>query len=191
MRWTHALVALGAVTVLTGIAVPGVRAEVARFFGWHQVRTEAGGGAQTTYDRETPGEKAERRFTRSLAEAREFLGHGVALPPALEGSEMLLYKEHDKAGTLLVVGLSEPNSGFWARYRPAGDHRLQASYGSEFSVSTEQRTVAGRPARVITTVQKSGKTAAELWLEDGQWVYELHDPRGDVSRLIQVAESMQ
>lgn len=187
----------------TLVAAPAVRAEVASWFGWYTQRvvtpdSAAGqdlppvGDGGVLFDREPLGELAVSIFTNSVAKAREFLGYGVALPPALEGREMLLYRVDDGAGHMEMIGVSCVEAGFWARYRPAGDHKVGVTYGSNFVVSTEKRVVAGRSALVVNVTQISGKIGpAEIWMEDGNWVYELRDNMGDLPALLKLAESMK
>lgn len=179
------------------MASPKAWANVMKAFGWHKVQKEVAtiGGSTAQFQREAQGivdPMVVQKTTHSLAEARAFLGNGVTLPPSLEGSEMLLYREVDKEGKVLVIGLSEPNKGFWARYRPANDHQVTASYGSDFNVEITERDIKGRPARLVKLSRKDSakKAEAELWVHDGNWVYELRDPMGDVDSLVKVAESM-
>ncbi len=104
---------------------------------------------------------------------------------------MLLYREVDKEGQLLVIGLSAPNNGFWARYRPGGDHQVTASYGPDFNVETTDMEINGRAARLVKLTRKdeAKKAESELWIQDGNWVYELHN--NDVEALTKMAESME
>lgn len=209
-RWTW-IPAAAALLVVTLAAVPQARAEVAnqvaRLFGWHSltVRTQApvlqdaqgqpvkNEDATVSYDRDLSSmEPTVRQVTTSLAAAREFLGHGVALPPAMEGDEMLLYRiEEPKSGTLLLVGLSSSKTGFSARYRPEGElEKINVTYGAGFSVTTEERILGGRPAKIITAMQESGKGSVDIWIQDGRWVYEMHGYHRDMEKLIQMAESL-
>lgn len=199
--------AAAAVLLVMVAAVPQARAEVARLFGWHSIqvdqpgreseegKVEPGQNATVRYDREmtqVDTEPTARQFTTSLAEAREFLGNGVALPPELEGQEMLLYRVEDKEGKLVMVGLSEPNTGFWARYRADGKlERINATYGDAFDVTTEESSIGGRPAKIVTATQKSGKASVDIWIQDGKWVYEIHGYGRDLPKLMKMAESME
>ena len=185
------------VTVLMGgmllTASPVARASVLGLFGWHKVQQQVAaiGGSTAQWEREAPGTMDVQKTTTSLAEAREFLGNGVTLPPSLEGSEMLLYREMDKEGKVLVIGLSAIEKGFWARYRPANDHQVNASYGSDFIVEVTELDANGRTGRLVKLTRKDAakKAEAELWIHDGNWVYELHN--FDVGALVQMAESME
>lgn len=194
-RSLQLLTAIVALAAVVTVAVPEARAAVKAFFGWHSIKPappDAGSG-QASFAREASGNMELSITTHSLEEARQFLGNGAALPPALEGAELFLYREVDKEGKVLVIGLSAPSAGFWARFRPAGDHKLEASYGSDLEVATEHRIIGGRPARLVSVTVKSarGKTIPELWLEDGNWVYEMRDDRGEMDRLIKMAELMR
>ncbi len=213
-RWTLMTATAAAVLLVMVAAVPEARAGVAKvasqLFGWHSITVrqeptvwppmEPGGEPQVvddatvSYDREmarTNVEPTDKLTTDSLAKAREYLGHGVALPPDLEGQEMYLYKIEDKQGSLVMVGLSEPNIGFWARYRPDGQfEQVSATYGSGFDVTTEETSLGGRPARIVTATQKSGKASVEIWLQDGNWVYEIHGYGRDLPKLLHMAASM-
>jgi hypothetical protein len=187
----------------TLVVAPGVRASVASWFGWysHNVVTPgdlAGGNTAPVgdggvrYDREPVGDLAARIVTTSLEEARGFLGRGVVLPLALEGQEMLLYRVDDKNGNLEMIGVSCVEVGFWARYRPAGDHKVGVTYGSNFTVTTENLVIGGRSALAVSVSQTSGKIGpAEIWMQDGNWVYELRDNMGDMATLVKIAESMK
>lgn len=214
-RWLWAP-AIAAVLLVMVAAVPQARAEVARLFGWHSITVEpapppAAGpegaaadpgkketpsdGATVVYDRELSRENpepAENQTTRSVADARSFLGHGVALPPELEGQEMYLYKMVDKDGRLQMIGLSEPNIGFWARYRPDGQfEQINATYGNAFDVQIEERVIGNRPARIVTATQKGGKASVEIWIQDGNWIYEVHGYGRDLPKILAMVEGME
>jgi hypothetical protein len=196
-----ALVAVGMTLLL---AAPAVRAGVSGWFAWYSVQVRvpptpaAGSGAgeqqdsSVAFERETLSEDVLRVFTEDLAAAREFLGNGVALPPALEGRSMLLYRDTAEDGTVVVIGISEPELGFWARFRPAGDHQIRVTYGSDFQISTQVQVIDGRRALLVIASRASGKPGpAEIWIEDGNWVYELRDDYGNMDRLIKLVESMR
>lgn len=199
-RAAYLVTAAGLVVAVMVALSPGVRAGVARLFGWYSVSVkppvsagqEHDDSSTVYFEREFASEHTIHVFTHSLDEARAFLGFGVALPPALEGREMLLFREVTDEGDLVMVGLSEPNLGFWARYRPAGDHRVQVTYGSDYQVTTETRVIGGRQALLVWTERISGKRGpVEIWLEDGNWVYELRDNLGSMETLLNLVESMR
>lgn len=161
-------------------------------FQWHTVVTGQMKGSSARWDRETPGTVKESMETESLLGARQFLGEEVHLPDALEGNPIGLYREYDALGRLLLSGAGQHQVGFVVRLRPLGDHRVRAEYGDVYDVKVESRTIAGRPARlIIVTNPQKGGSSAELWLEDGLWVYELRDEVGNVDRLIRLAESLK
>ncbi|MGE5653887.1 MAG: hypothetical protein ACM3ZQ_06425 [Bacillota bacterium] len=210
------LAALAIVIVAALALTPFVRAEVKRLFGWYSYEVQPapkppatdgkGDGKQPQYSstitwgRETSGTIDHQSTTTSLAEARKFLGESVVLPPAIDGQEMFLYREVDKDSKVVVIGLSAvsvklpdlPTVGFWARYRPAGDHQINVTYGNDFKVRTEDRVINGHSARLVWVERVSGKVGpAELWIEDGKWVYEMREDRGQMDPLIKLAESLR
>jgi anti-sigma factor RsiW len=214
------VVAAAAVVAITLGAVPSVRAEVtarvAELFGWHSIRVKteeethavlvedrdgklwlATDAASARYDRTSAAVVGEEivKAVSTVAEARAFLGHGVALPAALEGQELYLVKTVTADGHTAKASLAAPGSGsigFWARYRADGSReQVKTTYGSAFTVKVEERTIGGRPARIITATQASGKSSVELWLEDGNWVYEMHGYGQDRPRLLEMAGSLQ
>lgn len=127
----------------------------------------------------------------SLAEIRGFLGVEGPLPTVIDGTEMRAYIESGKNGQLIMAGISQPYDGFWARHRPGGDHQTQINYSSDWQVTSEQVTIGGFPGLQITAKGTKGNTTVELWLVNGNWVYELRCDRGELSRLIKIVESMK
>lgn len=161
---------------------------------WLEVRPDAVPGSGASYERSNDrpdGMAVEDRTTRSLAEARRFLGEGVALPPALEGREMLVWRTLDKDGQTYAMGLSEQTLGFWVRWRADGNHRVLVKYGDGYTLLRERRTLDGRPALLLKAVRPVKEGPAEIWMEDGKWVYELRDPVADMERLVKLAEGME
>jgi len=203
------IVAVVAVLSLGLIASPQARAELASFFfGLPIVNvrpadetitiTDSKGATLTyklssnvSYEREPQIGEMTYLDTTSLDEARHFLGVEGPLPTIIDGSEMIAYTEIGKDGRLVMAGLSQPYVGFWARYRPGGDHQTQINYSSDWQVKSEQVTIAGFPGLQITAHGTKGNTIVELWLLNGQWIYELRSDRGDLGSLIKAIESMK
>lgn len=192
-------VGLALVLVMTAaLAVPQARAAIGDFLaGLPFVKVIAaepgkdpGQQSSVTYNREPQAGETTYFDTTSLTKARSFLGVDVELPPSLEGLSMRVYREVEKNGELIMAGLSAPEPGFWARYRPNGDHSTQETYSSDWQVVTEDTTLGGRPARLVTAKGAKGNTQVEIWMVDGNWTYELRDDFGDMARLTKMAESM-
>lgn len=159
---------------------------------WLSVTSADPAGQGSIYHREPelPSHRTEQWETKSLEEAREYLGHGVALPPELDGRPMLLYRTYDEAGRLVVTGLSEPETGFWARYRPAGDHRVTAVHDGTPEI--ERSALGGRPALIVTVRDPGGeKGIVEVWLEEGCWAYEIRGYLHERERVLSLAASME
>lgn len=207
-RYKTIILAVLALLALGLIASPQARAELASFFGLPVVNvlpsdstvtiTDASGATlsyklttNVSFNREPQIGEMTYLDTTTLIEARSFLGVEGPLPVAIEGTAMLAYTETDKNGQLIMAGLSQPNEGFWARYRPGGDHQTQINYSSDWQVNTEQVTIGGFPGLQITAKGIKGNTTVELWLLNGDWVYELRCDRGDLARLVKIVESMK
>ena len=198
-----ALLALGLV------ASPHARAELASFFfGLPIINvrpaddtvtiTDASGATLTyklssnvSFEREPQIGSLTILDITTLKEARAFLGVEGPLPTAIEGTAMIAYTEIGKDGKLIMAGLSQPYDGFWARYRPNGDHQTQINYSNDWQVTSEQVTIGGFPGLQITAKGTKGNTTVELWLLNGNWVYELRCDRGDLARLVKIVESMK
>lgn len=193
-----AVTAVAAALGITLAAVPEARAQVARLFGWNSYEVTEQPGAQITWDRKPtapePGSKLnppEQKTVHTVAEARAQLPEGVTLPPALEGQEMLITRITDQAKAVVAVDLAAPNVGFWARYRASGQHdQVHTSYGADFTVTTEARTIGGRPFEIITGTMAGGKSLVTIWGEDGAWMYEVQGYGRDLDRMMEMLETM-
>lgn len=200
---------LGVAVAIVGItltAVPEARAQVskagaqvARLFGWntYEVRQEVA-GASTTFERKPADptlsvleHATDQRTVWTLAEARALLPAGVALPPDLEGQEMLITRVTEKSGTILAADLAGTTKGFWARYRANGQHdQVHATYDADFTVTTESRTIAGRSFEIVTATLPGGKATVTIWGEDGPWMYEVQGYGIEMERLTTMLEKM-
>jgi len=205
------IIALSLVALLTlgFIVSPQARAELANFlFGLPTINvapaddtvtiTDENGATLTykvsgnvSFEREPQVGTMDIIHTTSLAEARAFIGVEGPLPMLIEGTAMLAYTEVGKQGELLLAGISQPDIGFWARYRPKADHQTQINYSSDWQVTSEQVEISGFPGLEITAKAAKGNTTYELWLLNGNWVYELRSDRGDLATLKKIVQSMQ
>lgn len=164
-----------------------------RPFAWWNLEVGAlpGTGGSMEWRREPyAGVMAEPRWTNSLAEARDFLGAGALLPWSMDGKGIALYQDVDKDGKLFMKGAGLGDGLLSVRFRPAADHAVLIRTSQDFTVTREQRLINGRPALLLTYTTPKGRVNAEVWIDDGQWVYELHNG-GDLQALVDLAASMR
>lgn len=206
-----ALVAAAAIAVLfVGLlASPGARAEFARLLSGLPIinirpadetitiKDPSGNtityklSSNVSYEREPIQGTFEYIDTTKREEAVAYLGIAIKLPEQLEGREMRVWRDVGKDGSIFVAGVSEPQGGFWARYRPKNDHKTEVAYSADWKVKAEEVTIAGLQGIQLTVQGTKGNTISELWLIDGNWIFELRDERGDLARLKKMVESMR
>lgn len=149
-------------------------------------------GSSVSFDRDPTVGTTTVQTTRDVAFARRFAGHDLVLPPHIEGKELYLVKETGTNGEVLLLAVNVPEAEFWARYRPAGDHMLKISLSADLTVTTEPHLVGGRPARLLRLDSEPyGKHYAQLYVVEGNWVYEFHETAARGDNLLELAGQMK
>lgn len=163
-----------------------------RPFAWFNLEVGAlgGTGGSMEWRREPYASIFEPTWVYSLAQARELLGPGAVLPQSMDGKPISLYQDVDKNGNLVMKGAGLGEGQVLVRYRPAADHAVLIRTSQEFTVTREQRLINGRPALLLTYTAPKGRIRAEVWIDDGNWVYELSNT-GDLNALVSLAASMR
>lgn len=161
-------------------------------FAFLTVKVGGNTGSSISFDREPTVGELVVQTTMDLGAARRFAGHDLVLPPHLEGKEIYLVKETDKSGATVMLSVNVPEAEFYARYRPAGDHGVKLSLSADFTVIIEPQVVAGRSARLFRLdMEPYGKHYAQLWVADGNWVYEFHETAARGDNLLSLAAQMK
>lgn len=131
----------------------------------------------------------------SLTYARDFVGIEVALPPSIDGTEILLSKRLSSDGKLLEAHVGGAELGYWAAYTHDGAPNDVIDFSSDMTVRTEEHTLVDGYAALLILSETPSKVRTDfLLVREEQWLYGVTTADGvnsqdDIDQLIKIMES--
>jgi hypothetical protein len=196
-----AIAAAAAVVVVSCLAIPQARAEIARLLGFPTVSVKEivgtwhvkGWENETIQQDDANYIRMERRvdpgrgttdWTQSPRQATDWIGNGLLMPEVLSHANIKVFRNRDDQGRLryaqvdvfgVIEDIKAQQGAAWfeAEYWPGGEQeQLKLTFGANWQVHMQEQTVVGLPAKLIDALNSvTNERHFELWLRQGDWTY--------------------